>query len=219
MAEIARTSEVGGIYTTLGPPSSLSGDTAPARDFYGIRLDEQGRCPLRRVKLPRSKHWSQVGRPGGFRHITMEEAEAMIWSLDSRLRRPDELGCRIVTGGDNAPQVGAFMRGRSPSHALNGCCRKACAIELAGNFMPFYFWTPTDDNPEDEPSSWYGVRSLGVRQPPPSAGSTSRSGSLPPLGASGSPRSSSCSCCAQDPVALVTSGSTSRRRRLTWGCR
>ena len=93
----------------------------------------------------------------------------MIWSLDSRLRRPDELGCRIVTGGDNAPQVGAFMRGRSPSHALNGCCRKACAIELAGNFMPFYFWTPTDDNPADEPSSWYGVRSLGVRQPPPSA--------------------------------------------------
>ena len=105
--------------------------------FLGIRFDEQGRCPLRRVKLPRSKHWSQVGRPGGFRHITMEEAEAMIWSLDSRLRRPDELGCRIVTGGDNAPQVGAFMRGRSPSHALNGCCRKACAIELAGNFMPF----------------------------------------------------------------------------------
>ena len=119
---------------------------------YGLDLDDAGRCCLRRITLPDGMWWKEIHRPGGHSHITLEEAEAAIWSLLCRLRRPAEVGARCLQGGDNAPQVAAFMKGRSSSKALNGKCRRACAVVMAGALLPFHFWMPSAKNPADRPS-------------------------------------------------------------------
>ena len=110
---------------------------------HNIRLDADGKCPLHRVHLPRASHWSKAGRPGGFRHIVIEEAAATVWSLECRIRRPTELGVRLAQGGDNASAVGAFAKGRSSSRALNVYCQKACSLEICGGWGVFHFWVPT----------------------------------------------------------------------------
>jgi hypothetical protein len=125
---------------------------------FRVRLDERGRCPLERVAIPQVVNYTLIGRPGSYEHITLEEADAMIWGSHCRLRRPKELGSRISHGGDNAPHVVSSMQGRSSARRLNGKCRKACSIELAGNFVCFQFWTSTHTNPADPPSSWFGLR-------------------------------------------------------------
>ena len=128
-----------------GAPTSLYSE-------YGIDLDKQGRCPLLRVRLPNPGHWCTVHKAGGYQHITLEEADATVWAAEAKLRRPAELFTRSPLGGDSAPCVGAFRRGRSRSRRLNGRCRRRAAIELAGGFGFFDFWIPTSANPADRPS-------------------------------------------------------------------
>jgi len=155
----------GRAWTRVGPDlcsrmAALADTKAPyvsLRSETGVELDAKGRCPLRRLRLPRVRRWTPVGRPGGYRHITLEEAAAATWSLECRLRRPGECGKRILTGGDNAAHIASFLRGRSSSRRLNFWCRRACALTLGGGFVPFWFWTPTTDNPADGPSRVYGM--------------------------------------------------------------
>jgi len=113
----------------------------------GIEEDVNGRCPLFRVRLPDAKWWTEAARKGGRRHITLEEADAGIWSLESRLRRPTEVGAKVVEGGDNAAQIGAFTRGRSSSRQLNGRCRKVCAVTLGGGPGPLLVLGLNDSEP------------------------------------------------------------------------
>ena len=82
---------------------------------HGVELDSEGKCPMKRLVLPKHLHWYTVPRMGGYKHITLEEAEAATWSLESRLQRQHELGSRCLQGGDNAAQVAAFGKGRSAS--------------------------------------------------------------------------------------------------------
>ena len=97
-------------------------------------------------------HWCTAHKAGGFQHITLEEADATLWAAEAKLRRPTELFARSALGGDNAPCVGAFRRGRSRSRRLNGRCRRRAAVELAGGFSSFDVWVPTHANPTDRPS-------------------------------------------------------------------
>ena len=62
----------------------------------GVRVDDEGKCPLRRLSLPVGGHWFTAARPGGMRHIALEEAVARGWSLYSRLRRPRETGAKVL---------------------------------------------------------------------------------------------------------------------------
>ena len=103
---------------------------------FGISVDHQSRCPLHRIHLPSRRTWAVAARPGGYRHITLEEAEAGLWSLEGRLHRPAEIETRCLEGGDNAATVGAFMRGRSRSRPLNEKCRQRAAVALAGDLNP-----------------------------------------------------------------------------------
>ena len=150
-------------------------DSKSARTYLfpgpGIEENAHGRCPLFRVRLPEASWWTEAARKGGRRHITLEEADAGIWSLEARLRRPTEVGSKVVEGGDNAAQIGAFSRGRSSSRRLNGRCRKACAVTLGGGLVPFWFWVSTTRNPADRPSRVFGKDDFcdERRQPKPAA--------------------------------------------------
>ena len=155
VAEAARLCSHKGVYTTLTSPS-------------GVTLDSAGRCPMQQAKLPIYAYtWHTAARPGGYKHITLEEAIALNWSLHERLRRPGEVSSRVLHLVDSAAAAGAFKKGRSTSRRLNGCCRQACALILAGGLEPFICWVPTDQNPADEPSSRHGVRAGSSYTLPP----------------------------------------------------
>ena len=126
---------------------------------HGLAVDGQGVCPLYQLQLPVHCYaWKTAARPGGYRHITLEEAAALNWSLHDRLLRPGELGVKCLHVIDSAACAGAYRKGRSASRQLNARCRQACAVICAGSLEPFYAWTPTHKNPADEPSSKHGVR-------------------------------------------------------------
>ena len=152
---ICRLADGPGVRTSLREPS-------------GMVLTQEGRCPLARVRLPASPHWHTVSRPGGYRHITLEEADANVWAVESKLHRPAELGTKSCLDGDNAPCVGAFRKGRSGAPLLNARCRRRCAAELAGDLGIFDFWISTHVNPADKPSRSHLPRSEKEPQPPPS---------------------------------------------------
>ena len=151
--DLCRLSDHKGAYTNLG------------LDF-GIETTGDEVCPLHRTHWPMDAFkWTCVGSPRGFRSIVLEEMGAQAWSLEQRLRRSDEVGKRCLQGCDSASGTGALLKGRSPSRAVNGMCKKIGAICLAGGLSPFWSWLPTKENPADEPSSWHGVRSRSHRQP------------------------------------------------------
>ena len=113
---------------------------------------------MKRAEFPLSVYfWHTVARPGFYRHITLEEAAAHIWSFEARLLRPGERGNRVLHVGNNAAE-GASARGRSSTRSLNRFCQQSAAIELAGDFIPFRLWEESKKNPADEPSSRHGLR-------------------------------------------------------------
>eukprot|EP00974_Lingulodinium_polyedra_P030620 2948380-Lingulodinium_polyedra.AAC.1 len=78
VAALSRASDTKGGYTHLGMEEG--------------ELLEAARCPMQRVRWPVASHsWTRVGRPGGYRFIALEEMDATLWSVESRLRRPREL--------------------------------------------------------------------------------------------------------------------------------
>lgn len=74
--EIARVCDTRGCYTNLNLDR-------------GVALSAAGACPLHYVDFDEKNHaWTMAVRPGDFRHLTLEEDAAAIWSLHDRLRRP-----------------------------------------------------------------------------------------------------------------------------------
>ena len=98
--DLARLSDHKGCYTNLSLP-------------WGIECDGSEVCPLQRCHWPTEHfHWVKVGRPGGYRMIALEEMAAQAWSLEDRLRRPADFGCRCLQGCDSASGTGALLKGQ-----------------------------------------------------------------------------------------------------------
>lgn len=97
------------------------GDYSVLRGLYEhLRFDEQRASVMKKAELPLSKYrWSEISRPGYYRHITLEEALAHLWGLELRLHWPEELGARVLHLGENAAEVGASARRRSSTRRLN----------------------------------------------------------------------------------------------------
>jgi hypothetical protein len=58
---------------------------------------------LQRAQLSLDRlYWHQTGRPGHFEIIAIEEYEAYIWAIESRVFWKDECGQRVLRIGDNA---------------------------------------------------------------------------------------------------------------------
>ena len=149
----AGAAETKGFHTYVQMPEQEARDAAVANGLLQFNLE------------PEAFHWHKVGRPGGERHINLEEASALSWSIHERLRRPGEIGHRIVHAVDSSVVLGAVRKGRSSSFGLNAVCRQIFASCLAGNLELFLLWIGTEENPADEPSSWYGQRACAA--PPP----------------------------------------------------
>ena len=146
--KIAQACSHRGAYTSLELPE-------------GLKLDGLQRCPLARVDIGgAARRWFTAARRGGYSHITLEEANAFIWGLRSRLLRPQELGTRIIHPCDSAAWTGAVCKGRSASRKLNGRCRQAAGILLAADLECFVPWVESAKNPADAPSSRFGIRAL-----------------------------------------------------------
>ena len=140
---LARYSSTRGVYTNLNLP-------------WGVNLTKQHSCPLRKVRLPKERvKWSHMGCRWNPAHITLGEADAVVWAAGDRLKRPCDDGCRFVHPLDSVAVTGAMNKGRSSSRALNVRCRQVASINIAGGHDVMYPWIPSADNPADEPSRWF----------------------------------------------------------------
>ena len=84
IARYCRAADAKGLYTNLALP-------------FGVEVDPYRVCPLRRVQLPLGHYrWRHLGVPLRPRHITLGEAEAALWAITDRLRRPEDGGCRSL---------------------------------------------------------------------------------------------------------------------------
>ncbi len=123
---------------------------------WSIGLNKVHKCPLRKIRLPVERvKWFHLGVPWSPLHITLGEADALVWAAEDRLRRPSDDGKRFIHPLDSAACCGAFSKGRSSSLLINMRCRRACSIALAGGHDVFYPWIPSGDNPADLPSRWH----------------------------------------------------------------
>ena len=140
VADIARLSDHKGFYTNLSLP-------------WGISLTEEPTVKVKKVEWPIDRcRWLKFAAPRDAEVITLNEADAIVWSVLDRLRRPQELRSRVLVGTDSAACCGALCKGRSKSRRLNARCRQVAAILLAGRIELFVSWLSTKVNPADEPS-------------------------------------------------------------------
>lgn len=151
VARIAVLADGRGAYTNLDLPD-------------GISLEGPQACALKRLEWPTlPRQWRTVAAPCRRSHIGLAEADAAIWSLEDRMRRPREWGCRVIHGVDAAALVGAFCKGRSSSRLFNRRCRRRAAISLVAGFEEFFVWIESARNEADAPSRLFELASL--RQP------------------------------------------------------
>ena len=133
---------------------------------HGLEAPQAGVSNMCHAYLPLKEYWwTEIPKPGGWAHIALEEYDAFNWSLERRLMRPDEVGCRVIQLGDNTTQVGAHSKGRSSSRALNSRCRSDASLQLAGDLTVFELWLPSGENPSDRPSRVYASKRKGAPGP------------------------------------------------------
>ena len=126
-----------------------------------LHVPRSGATPLETVDLPLHRFfWHTVSKPGGRKHICLEEFDAFVWALTERLHRRDEHHRRCVHLGDNSAQVFAKAKGRSSTWLMNVRCRRVLALELAGDLVCFIIYVPSAKNPSDKASRVYAKRSL-----------------------------------------------------------
>ena len=148
----------GGAPTVFTPGKRLAGGLVA--DCGGAAWDgdpallPSGSRSLERVSMPLAAvRWTHVGRPGGYRHIHLEEARALRWAYEFRLRHPAELGCRSVHPVDSVAVAGAACKGRSAARCLNVEMRKLMALQLASGTAGFFPWIASGDTPRICPSA------------------------------------------------------------------
>ena len=151
---IGRACEGKGVYTNLEMP-------------YGLEAPE-GVCPMEQLIIDHDNYsWAEVSRRGGYRHITLEEGAAWVWSLHDRLRRPAEFNKKVVHLIDSAALAGAAKKGRSSSRRLNAVCRQGKVCIMAGQLDPYFPWVASARNPSDAASSRFGIRARPGLAPAP----------------------------------------------------
>lgn len=163
--------------------ASHRGDFTTLLQEIGVPAAPREQSHLKAADLDLGQHqWRLVGRPGQYEVIALEDYDAYLRGLESRLRYRSELHSRCVHIGDNSTQVGAEVKGRSSAFRLNARCRRSCAIQCAGDLTPFVLWERSGKNPADAPSGWCGSRashrcavgSFEPMPPPDLAGSSTR---------------------------------------------
>lgn len=92
-------------------------------------VPEPGAPRPKRARLPLGRmRWRRIGRPGGYRHATLEEARALRWAVAQQALFKGETNVRCLHPVDNATCVGAAVGGRSEPFVLNGEMQKIAAM-------------------------------------------------------------------------------------------
>ena len=143
-----------GCYTRLpsGTLPSVAEDEIAEEDVRKTSRDDGVTQLVVESIDPGERFFHTAGRAKDSWHINLGEADACCWAMESRLRRPDEMGRRVVHPLDSLVCCGAFSKGRSASRRLNVRCRRSCSVQLAGGMVAFFPWVETDRNPSDAPS-------------------------------------------------------------------
>ena len=125
-----------------------------------VRLDLG--IPFRAKAWPRTGirsrlfHWRIIH---GYRwshpaHINVLEMQAVVNSLQCRLRSTKRFNQRVLHLVDNQVCASVISKGRSSSFRLRKALNKLSALCLAGGLMVSVGYIATHDNPSDFPSRW-----------------------------------------------------------------
>ena len=85
-------------------------------------------------------------------HINTLELRAVLTSLQWRLERRKEFGCRFIHLTDSLVCLHSLTRGRSSSRKLRGILSRINALLLAADVRPVWAYVSTKQNPADRPS-------------------------------------------------------------------
>ena len=87
-------------------------------------------------------------------HINVLELQAVVHSMQWRLRKLDGFRSRVLHLVDNQVVASVITKGRSSSFRLKRSLQKLSALVLAGEIRLAIGYVATDDNPSDIPSRW-----------------------------------------------------------------
>ena len=87
-------------------------------------------------------------------HINVLELQAVVHSMQWRLRKLDGFRNRVLHLVDNQVVASVITKGRSSSFRLKRSLQKLSALVLAGELRLAIGYVATDDNPSDIPSRW-----------------------------------------------------------------
>ena len=94
--------------------------------------------------------------------ITILEARGTVAAIRHLLRDVCNFGMHFIHLNDNLANVLCSEKGRSGSYPMLSCCRRLCALVLAGDLGVHHRWVPSELNPADHGSRrWESWRTSG----------------------------------------------------------
>ena len=87
-------------------------------------------------------------------HINVLELQAVVHSMQWRLRKLNGFRNRVLHLVDNQVVASVITKGRSSSFRLKRSIQKLSSLVLAGELRLAIGYVATDDNPSDIPSRW-----------------------------------------------------------------
>ena len=99
--------------------------------------------------------WSVIASSrwkNGSEHINSFELRAVSTAIRWSLSFPSSLGRKLVLFSDSQVAIGSLRKGRSSSPLLLRRLRAISSWLLASGLRLLLYWTPSEDNPADEPS-------------------------------------------------------------------
>lgn len=94
--------------------------------------------------------------------ITILEARGTVAAVRHLLRDVKNFGLQFIHLNDNLANVLCSEKGRSGSYPMLRCCRRLCALVLAGDLGIHHRWVPSELNPADHGSRrWESWRTSG----------------------------------------------------------
>ncbi len=87
-------------------------------------------------------------------HINVLELQAVVHSMQWRLRKLSGFRSRVLHLVDNQVVASVITKGRSSSYRLKRALQKLTALVVAGELRLAIGYVATDDNPSDIPSRW-----------------------------------------------------------------
>ena len=84
--------------------------------------------------------------------ITILEARGTVAAVRHLLRDVNNFGLHFIHLNDNLANVLCSEKGRSGSYPMLRCCRRLCALVLAGDLGVHHRWVPSELNPADHGS-------------------------------------------------------------------